>query len=32
MIAFAGFERFKNGIVNDIDFRPRARWSLEELG
>lgn len=31
MIAFAGLERFKNGIMNSIDFRPIARWSLEEL-
>lgn len=31
MIAFAGLERFKNGMINSINFRPRARWSLEEL-
>lgn len=31
MIAFAGLERVKAGIVNDVGFRPRARWSLEEL-
>jgi len=31
MIAFAGLERLKAGIVNDMDFKPRARWSLEEL-
>lgn len=31
MIAFAGLERLKNGIINDMSFKPRARWSLEEL-
>ena len=31
MIAFAGLERFNSGIMNDIGFKPRARWSLEEL-
>ena len=31
MIAFAGLERFKMGIVDGMDFRPRARWSLEEM-
>lgn len=31
MIAFAGLERLKSGIINSIDFKPRARWSLEEL-
>lgn len=30
MIAFAGLERFKAGIINDVGFKPRARWSLEE--
>ncbi len=31
MIAFAGLERLKVGIMNGMDFKPRARWSLEEL-
>lgn len=31
MIAFAGLERLRNGIINDMSFCPRARWSLEEL-
>jgi N6-L-threonylcarbamoyladenine synthase len=31
MIAFAGLERLKAGIVDDMSFRPRARWSLEDL-
>ena len=31
MIAFAGLERLKSGRINKIDFRPRARWSLEEV-
>jgi N6-L-threonylcarbamoyladenine synthase len=31
MIAFAGLLRFKKGIINGMDFKPRARWSLEEL-
>jgi N6-L-threonylcarbamoyladenine synthase len=31
MIAFAGLERFKAGIISDMSFKPRARWSLEEL-
>ena len=31
MIAFAGLERLKVGIINAMDFKPRARWSLEEL-
>lgn len=31
MIAFAGLERLKNGIMNGMDFKPRARWNLEEL-
>jgi N6-L-threonylcarbamoyladenine synthase len=31
MIAFAGLERLKSGIVNSVGFRPRARWNLEEL-
>ena len=31
MIAFAGLERFNAGIINDVGFKPRARWSLEDL-
>ncbi len=31
MIAFAGLERLRNGIINDMGFCPRARWNLEEL-
>lgn len=31
MIAFAGLERLNAGIINNIDFRPRARWSLEDI-
>lgn len=31
MIAFAGLERFSAGIINDVSFKPRARWSLEDL-
>ncbi len=31
MIAFAGLERFSAGIVNDVSFKPKARWSLEDL-
>lgn len=30
MIAFAGLERFNAGIIDGMDFRPMARWSLEE--
>lgn len=30
MIAFAGLERFKAGIINGMDFKPVARWSLSE--
>lgn len=28
MIAWAGIERMKAGLVDDIDFVPKARWSL----
>lgn len=31
MIAFAGLQRFNAGIVNNLDFKPLARWSLEDL-
>ncbi len=30
MIAWAGVERFKAGLTSNLDFVPRARWSLEE--
>ena len=29
MIAWAGLERFQNGYVNDLDFKPRPRWPLD---
>ncbi len=28
MIAWAGIERFKLGMVDGLDFEPRARWPL----
>lgn len=28
MIAWAGIERFKLGLIDSLDFEPRARWSL----
>ncbi|MDG1437125.1 MAG: tRNA (adenosine(37)-N6)-threonylcarbamoyltransferase complex transferase subunit TsaD [Rickettsiaceae bacterium] len=31
MIAFAGLERFKAGIISGMDFKPKARWNLEEI-
>ena len=31
MIAWAGLERFKAGLTSNIDFVPKARWSLESL-
>lgn len=31
MIAWAGLERFKLGLVDGLDFEPRARWKLEGL-
>jgi len=30
MIAWAGLERFAAGYVNDLDFKPRPRWPLDE--
>ncbi len=30
MIAWAGLERFQKGYVNDLDFKPRPRWPLDE--
>ncbi len=29
MIAFAGLERFKIGLANDLSFAPRPRWPLD---
>lgn len=31
MISFAGLLRFQNAIVNDVSFRPRPKWGLEDL-
>ena len=31
MIAWAGLERLELGIVDALDFCPKARWSLEDL-
>ncbi|MGI4776248.1 MAG: tRNA (adenosine(37)-N6)-threonylcarbamoyltransferase complex transferase subunit TsaD [Janthinobacterium lividum] len=31
MIAYAGLERLEAGLTSELDFCPRARWSLEEL-
>lgn len=31
MIAFAGLERLKAGMISSIHFKPRARWSLEDI-
>lgn len=30
MIAWAGLERFSQGLTNDLDFKPRPRWPLDE--
>lgn len=30
MVAWAGLERFRAGYVNDLDFKPRPRWPLDE--
>ncbi len=30
MIAWAGLERFKKGLIDDLDFKPRPRWPLDE--
>ncbi len=29
MIAWAGYERFKRGLVNELDFAARPRWPLD---
>ncbi|MFV0625932.1 MAG: tRNA (adenosine(37)-N6)-threonylcarbamoyltransferase complex transferase subunit TsaD [Alphaproteobacteria bacterium] len=31
MIAWAGLERFKKGLVDGLDFKPRPRWPLDEI-
>lgn len=31
MIAYAGLERLQAGLVSQLNFCPKARWSLEEL-
>ena len=31
MIAWAGIERLRLGLADDLDFAPRPRWPLEEL-
>ena len=31
MIAWAGLERFRLGLIDSLDFKARPRWSLEEL-
>jgi N6-L-threonylcarbamoyladenine synthase len=31
MIAFAGLKRLEIGLIDDLGFCPRARWSLEDL-
>lgn len=30
MIAWAGLERFQRGMIDDLDFKPRPRWPLDE--
>ena len=30
MIAWAGMERFQKGLFNELDFKPRPRWPLDE--
>ena len=30
MIAWAGFERYREGLVSPLDFKARPRWPLEE--
>lgn len=31
MIAWAGIERLQRGLIDTLDFSPRARWPLEEV-
>ena len=30
MIAWAGIERYKINLINDLNFLSRARWPLDE--
>ncbi len=30
MIAWAGLERFSKGLIDDLDFKPRPRWPLDD--
>ena len=30
MVAWAGLERFRLGLVSELDFKPRPRWPLDE--
>ena len=30
MIAWAGLERFQKGYTDDLSFKPRPRWPLDE--
>ncbi|MFT6332005.1 MAG: N6-L-threonylcarbamoyladenine synthase [Lentimonas sp.] len=30
MIAWAGIEKFKLGMVDNLDFKPKARWALDQ--
>ncbi len=31
MVAWAGIERYKCGLIDDLSFTPRPRWPLEEI-
>ena len=31
MIAWAGIERFRKGLTDELDFKPRPRWPLDEM-
>jgi N6-L-threonylcarbamoyladenine synthase len=31
MIAWAGIERFRRGMVDNLDFEPKARWPLTDM-
>jgi tRNA A37 threonylcarbamoyltransferase TsaD len=31
MSAWAGLERFKLGLINDLKVCPKSRWELEDL-
>jgi N6-L-threonylcarbamoyladenine synthase len=31
MVAWAGLERLRLGLVDGVDFAPRPRWPLEAL-